>query len=452
MSASISPSTRSEPKKLGFWMCTALVVGNMIASGIFLLPASLAPYGHNSLIAWVLTATGAILLAIVFSRLSKAFPGGGGPYAYVHAAFGPLPAFVVSWGYWISIWVGNAAIGTGGVSYLTPFFPGLGANPRLAAAVTIGLLWLLTGVNWLGVRSAGWVQGVTTVMKVLPLLAIAGAGLFALDRHSLVLNSQIPFSLGAVASAATLTLWALLGLESATIPDSKVENPERTIPRATMIGTVLTALVYIVACTTVLVLLPTSQLATSNAPFADVARMLWGDKSAKLLALFAAISAFGALNGWILLQGEVPHTLAKDGVFPKVFAQTSRRDSPTFALVFTSVLVTILILMNASSGLVKVFTFMALLSTSTCLVMYLGCCLALLKLRARGQLETARKGTARLAVVGALGALYSLATIIGAGWDAALWGLALLVAGVPVYWLVRRGREQGSWGNHEPVP
>jgi len=441
-----------EPKKLGFWMCTALVVGNMIASGIFLLPASLAPYGHNSLIAWVLTATGAILLAIVFSRLSQAFPGGGGPYAYVNAAFGPLPAFVVVWGYWISIWVGNAAIGTGGVAYLTPFFPEIGKSPALAAGVTIALLWVLTFVNWLGVRSAGWVQSVTTVMKVLPLIAIAGAGLFALDRHSLALNSQIPFSFGAVASAATLTLWALLGLESATIPDSKVENPERTIPRATMIGTVLTALLYIIACTTVLVLLPTAKLAASTAPFADVARMFWGDKSARLLALFAAISAFGALNGWILLQGEVPLALARGGVFPKVFAQTSRRDSPTFALVFTSVLVTVLIWMNSSSGLVKVFTFMALLSTSTCLVMYLGCCLALLKLRSQGKMEGAKRGTARLAVVGSLGAIYSLATIIGAGWDAALWGLALLVAGVPVYWLVRRGRASGGFAGHQPVP
>src|SRR5262249_16332635 len=163
---------------------------------------------------------------------------------------------------------------------------------------------------------------------------------------------------------------------------------------------------YIVACGTVLVLLPTAQLAASTAPFADVARMFWGDRSAKLLALFAAISAFGALNGWILLQGEVPNPLARDGVFPRAFPQPSRRHTPTFALVFTSVLVTILILMNADAGLVKVFTFMALLSTSTCLVMYLGCCLALLRLRATGRLEGARRGTARLAVVAGLGAIY----------------------------------------------
>jgi APA family basic amino acid/polyamine antiporter len=282
--------------KLGFWMAVALVVGNMIGSGIFLLPASLAPYGLNSVIAWLVTAAGGIALAIVFSRLSRTFPAGGGPYAYTHAAFGAMPAFLVAWGYWISVWVGNAAIATGGVSYLVPFIPRIGTDPHVSAAVVLAFLWLLTAVNCLGVRSAGWVQGVTTVLKIIPLLAIAAVGLFAVKLESLTINAAVPFSVSAVTASATLTLWGLLGLESATIPDGKVENPERTIPRATMLGTVFTALIYVVACSTVLILLPTSRLASSNAPFADVARMFWGGTGATLVAL-AAISAFGALNG-----------------------------------------------------------------------------------------------------------------------------------------------------------
>ena len=84
------------------------------------LPASLAPFGLNSVIAWGFTASGAIALAIVFARLSRAFPQAGGPYAYVHVAFGPLIAFVVAWGYWISIWVGNVSIATAAVSYAQP--------------------------------------------------------------------------------------------------------------------------------------------------------------------------------------------------------------------------------------------------------------------------------------------------------------------------------------------
>lgn len=427
-------------RKLGFWMSIALVIGNMIGSGVFLLPASLAPYGLNSVIAWIPTAAGGIALAAVFSRLSRAFPAGGGPYAYTHAAFGAMPAFLVAWGYWISVWVGNAAIATGGVSYLVPFIPRIGTDPHVSAAVVLAFLWMLTAVNCMGVRSAGWVQGVTTVLKILPLLAIAAVGLFAVKLESLATNAAVPISFGAVTASATLTLWGMLGLESATIPDGKVENPERTIPRATMLGTLFTALIYVVACSTVLILLPTRQLASSNAPFADVARMFWGGTGAALMALAAAVSAFGALNGWILLQGEVPHVMAKDGVFPRVFARASRRNTPVFALVFGSILVTILVVLNGNKSTVRVFTFMILLSTSACLVMYLVCCLALLRLQWLGRLGEARRGTAGLAMVGAFAGLYSLWAIAGAGREPAMWGLVLFAAGVPAYWLVRRGR------------
>ena len=428
------------PRKLGLWMSIALVVGNMIGSGIFLLPASLAPYGLSSILGWILSAAGAIALAVVLSRLSRAFPGGGGPYADTHAAFGPLAAFLVAWGYWISVWVGNAAIATGAVSYLVPFAPRIGANPQVSAAVVVAILWLLTAVNCVGVRAAGWVQGVTTVLKVLPLLAIAAVGVFAVTPESLAGNAAVPFSLNAVTASATLTLFALLGLESATIPDGKVDDPGRTIPRATMIGTVLTALIYVVSCSTVLVLLPTARLASSNAPFADVARMFWGDSGAALVAMAGAISGFGALNGWILLQGEVPYVMAKDGVFPRVFARTSSRNAPVVALVFGSALVTILVLLNAGDTSVRVFTFMVLLATSACLVMYLVCSLALLKLRWLGRLGGARRGTGGLAAVALAGVLYSIWALAGAGAEALLWGLVLFAAGGPVYWAMRRAR------------
>jgi basic amino acid/polyamine antiporter, APA family len=427
-------------RKLGLWMSIALVVGNMIGSGIFLLPASLAPYGLNSIVGWVLSAFGAIALAVVLSRLSRAFPEGGGPYAYTHAAFGPLAAFLVAWGYWINVWVGNAAIATGAVSYLAPFVPRIASDPHVSAAIVIAILWILTAVNCLGVRAAGWVQGVTTVLKVMPLLAIAALGVFAVRLDALATNAAVPFSAGAVTASATLTLFALLGLESATIPDGKVENPERTIPRATMIGTLATSLLYILSCSTVLILIPTSQLASSNAPFADVARMFWGGAGAKLVALAGAISGFGALNGWILLQGEVPYTMARDGVFPRVFASTSRRNAPVVALVAGSVLVTVLVLLNAGETSVRVFTFMVLLATSACLVMYLVCSLALLKLQRQGRLGGARRGTAWLAAVGVIGTLYSLWAIAGAGAEASLWGVVLFAAGGLVYWAMRRGR------------
>ena len=430
-------SVNAHPQLLGFWMCVALVVGNSIGSGVFLLPASLAPYGLNSVVAWGLTACGAILLAIVFAQLSRAYPQAGGPYAYVHLAFGPFTAFIVAWGYWISIWVGNAAIATGAVSYLTPLMPWIDTVPGTSAAVTLFFLWGLTFVNIYGIKASGWVQSVTTVLKVLPLIAISALGLFAVRGDTVAAAAGIPLSLSGTTAAATLTLWALLGLESATIPAEKVRDPGRTIPLATLVGTVLTALICVIACTTVLLLVPPATLARSNAPFVDLATSFWGAPAGKLLALFAAISGFGCLNGWVLLQGELPNVMAKNGVFPRMFARDSPRNTPTFALLFSSGLVTGLILMNYQKSMVSVFTFMILLSTTACLVLYLLCSLALLRLQWTGHLKTPRARTLPLAIVGVIATSYSLWALVGAGAEAVLWGGVLLAFGAPLFFIVR---------------
>ena len=444
----------SEPRvqKLGFWMATALVVGNIIGSGVYLLPASLAPYGRNGLLGWLFTATGALLLAAVFAALGRAFPRDGGPYVFTRAAFGELAGFVVAWGYWVSVWVGNAAIATGAVSYTSAFAPWIARVPGASALVTVAVVWLLTLVNCWGVRAAGWVQAVTTVLKLLPLVAVALVGGFYVRSESLASFVQVPLTLDGVTAAATLALWALLGFESATVPADKVHDPARTVPRATMLGTVVTALVGMVACCTVLLVVPAAQLAVSNAPFADAARIFWGERSATIVAVFAAISAYGALNGWILLQGELPFAMARDGVFPRVFARESPRHTPVVALVTTSTLVTLLVLANFQGSMAQVFTFMILLATSANLVAYLVCSLALLVLMRRGALGEARRGTPGLAVAGVLGALYSLWAIAGAGREATLWGAVLLLAALPVYALMKRARPSGREAGAAPHP
>jgi APA family basic amino acid/polyamine antiporter len=420
-------------------MATALVVGNIVGSGAYLIPASLAPYGRNSLVAWLFTATGAVLLAVVFAALSRAFPKDGGPYVFTRAAFGEVAAFVVAWGYWVSVWVGNAAIATGAVSYTSAFAPWIASAPGASAIVTIAVVWVLTLVNCHGVRAAGWVQAVTTVLKLLPLLAVALAGTFALRRQSLAAFAEVPLTLEGTTAAATLTLWVLLGLESATVPADKVQDPGRTIPRATLVGTAVAALFCSVACSVVLLTVPASRLADSRAPFADAARVFWGEGAYAVVAFFAAISAYGALNGWILLQGELPFAMARDGVFPRFFARESARGTPAVAFVSTSALVTLLVLANFHRGVVPLFTFMVLLATSATLVAYLVCSLALLALLRRGRLAGSRRTTA-LAAVGALGASYSLWAIAGAGREAAVWGVALLLAALPVYLLTKRAQ------------
>ena len=431
----------ARPQLLGFWMCVALVVGNTIGSGVFLLPTSLAPYGLNSVIAWGVAAGGAILLAIVFAKLSRAFPQSGGPYAYVTLAFGPFTAFIMTWGYWVSVWVGNAAIATGAISYLSPLMPWIADVQGGSAALTLAVLWLLTFVNCYGVKASGWVQSVTTVLKVMPLLAIAALGISAIRPATVATAAAaVPLSFGGITPAVTLAMWALLGLESATIPADKVRDPDKTIPRATLMGTIVTAIICMLACSAVLLLVPPAKLAVSNAPFVDLASQYWGAAAGKVLAVFAAISGFGALNGWILLQGELPNVLAKRGLFPRIFAQDSARFTPVFSLVFTSALVSVLVLINYQKSMIAIFTDMLLLSTQACLVLYLLSSLALVRLKWTGKMQPVREKTWPLATLGAAAAIFSVWAIVGAGEEINFWGAGLLAMGAPVYFLIRRGK------------
>ncbi|HEY2683271.1 MAG TPA: amino acid permease [Steroidobacteraceae bacterium] len=432
-------NSASPRPKLGLWMCVALVVGNTIGSGIFLLPSALAPYGAQSVVGWGFTTAGALLLAVVFARLSRALPQAGGPYAYVQQAFGPLAGFVVAWGYWVSIWVGNVSIATGAVSYLSYLHPWIAKVPGASAAVTLSVLWLLTFVNWYGVKAAGWVQAITTLLKVLPLIAVAALGLFVVRAPQLASFDHSSISLSGVSASATLALWALLGLESATVPAEKVANPGRTIPLATLFGTVVTALICSIACTAVLLLVPRDVLTQSNAPFVELATSYWGVFAGKALAIFAAISGFGALNGWILLQGELPLALAKQGVFPAWTARESKHGTPSFWLILGSALVTALVICNFEKSMTRLFEFMILLSTSACLVLYALCSLALLALYFRGELPPKLTGLST-AVVGLLAAAFSLWAIYGAGEEALVWCACLIAAGVPVYYVFRRKR------------
>ncbi len=423
------------PRQVGLLIATALVVGNMVGSGVFLLPASLAPFGGISILGWLFTTAGAITLALMLSRLGRMMPEVGGPYAYTRRGLGNLAGFLVAWGYWISIWSGNAAISVGFVGYMAAFFPVLGENPALGAITALAAIWLLTGVNAVGVREAGVVQLVTTVLKLLPLLAIGTLGLLYLNpEHFRPFNSSGTAPLNAITATATLTLWAFLGLESATIPADSVRDPERTIPRATTVGTLVAALIYILATVGVMGILPASVLGGSTSPFADAGRSIWGPWAGSLIAAGAAISAFGALNGWILLQGQMPMAAARDGLFPAIFGKTTRRGTPVPGLVISSVLGTGLMALNYTASLVDQFTFIILLATLSTLIPYGFSALAELVIFFRERESFRGEKLAGASVVAVLALLYSLWAIVGSGWRTVFWGLVLMVAGLPVYW------------------
>jgi APA family basic amino acid/polyamine antiporter len=436
-----SRGSKTSGRALGLWRSSALVVGNMIGSGVFLLPASLALFGGIGIFGWAFSTVGAVILALVFARWGRIMPEVGGPYAYTRRGFGDFAGFLVGWGYWISIWCGNAAIATAFAGYLGVFVPAVSDSPALAAATACGAIWLLSWVNARGVREAGIVQVATTVLKLLPLVAVGTLGLVYFDISNLrPFNVSGEPTFSALTATGALTLWAFLGLESATIPANDVRDPRRTITRATVVGTVSAGVVYILSTMGVMGVLAPAVLSGSTAPFADAASEMWGGWASYAVAAGAAISCIGALNGWILLSGQVPYAAARDGIFPAHFGRLSKNGTPVFGLVVSGVLATVVLSMNYSRGLVGAFTFIILLSTLTSLFPYLMC-------SAGAFLVADGPGRRRVLwpLVPGLAFLFSLWAIAGLGRDTVYWGFLLLLAGVPVYvWLKRSHRQVGE--------
>ena len=435
-----TPAPTSRP--MGMWMALALVMGSMIGSGVFLLPASLAPLGWNSVFGWLITVAGALCVATVFAHLCRALPKAGGPYAYTRAAFGDGAGFAIAWAYWISMWVGNAAIATGAVSYLSQLFPVVG-QPGISAAVTVAIVWAFTLINISGTKLAGQVQVVWTIIKLLPLVAVIGLAAYVLTTTGTAVVTPFAandISVASISTATILTLWAMLGLETATVPADKVENPERNIARATLFGTGGAGLIYILVCSAVVLMLPAAITAASPAPFAEFVARYGGTNAGTAIAAFGAISALGALNGWVMVQGELPAAMARDGLFPAFLGRASANGTPRNAHLFTTSLLTVVILMNSSRSMSAMFEFLIVLTTAIVLVMYLGCVASAVRLIGQGVMPVTRG----FAVILALAAIYSLWTIYGAGWDALGWGAVLLVAGLPVYALMKIANARGS--------
>ncbi len=419
---------------LGFWTCTALIVGNTIGIGIFMLPSVLAPYGLNALLGWGVTVLGCIALARVFARLARAFPDADGPYAYIRRTLGNGAAFVAIWCYWVSLWITNATLSVSVVGYLQAAVPAVeGLAP--APLVALALLWLFVAINLFGVRAGGRVQIATTSLKLLPMAAVILIGGWLLLSEPAAYARNVPatpISFPQIMAASTIALFAMLGFESACVPAGRVRDPARTIPRATLVGTVLTGSIYIAVSVVPMLIIPQSELANSQAPFVDLLNRLVGGNSGRWLALFVVISGLGALNGWTLLVGELTRTMAANGTLPTAFARCNKRGAPVLALVATGLLASAMIVMNYSKSLVEGFAFLSRMVTAANLPLYLCAAVALVLL------GCVRSGSKGLVVTGALGTAYALFAFIGVGGEPLLWGLLLAAAGLPIYFLNRR--------------
>ena len=425
----------SKPQKIGFITATSLVIGNMIGVGIFVLPAALAKYGSISLLGWVFTATGALILAKIFSNLSKIVNKSGGPYAYIREGFGDFMAFLVAWGYWISTWVSNGGIAIAIVGALSFFFPSLNTNPVYSVSVGLFLIWFLTWINTRGLKESGFVQVLTTVLKLLPLafVIIVGIFYFSFDNFpEFNLTGNTDFATFPVVAA--LTLYAFIGIECATIPSENVENSEVVVPKATMFGTILTAVIYVLATVVLFGILPTDILQNSPAPFAEAAKLISGDFGGYFVAVGVIISGMGVLNGWILIVGQLPMATAKDNMFPGIFKKENSKGAPVIGLIIGSLLSSAVMLMNYTKGLVDQFEFIVEITVFTMLLPYLLISASYVLILVKKKLHN--NSWVKTFVLGGLGFAFSLWAIYGSGPDTVFYGMILLLLGIPFYLLM----------------
>ncbi|MDC7997232.1 amino acid permease [Gilvibacter sediminis] len=431
-------------QKIGLITTTALVVGNMIGSGIFVLPATLSKYGSISLVGWIFTAAGALILAKIFANLSKIVHNkSGGPYIFARAGFGDFIGFIVAWGYWISVWVVNAGIAVAIIGALSVFFPSLEDNALVSVAIGLAFIWFFTWVNIRGIKLSGKFAVVTTALKLLPLVLVIVCGIFFFDADNFpAFNSSSASDFDAFSAVATLTLFAFLGIETATIPSENIEQPQKTIAKATMLGTAIATLVYVLSTVVLFGLLPVGRLASSPAPFAEAGAIIAGNTGSYFVAAGALIAAIGALNGWTLVVGQLPMAMARDQVLPASFAKKNRQDAPVLGLLLGGALSSGIMLMNFTESLVDQFEFIALLTTLCCLVPYLFVAAAyILITREKGIFSQQKVQVATLSV---LGVIYSLWAIYGSGAETVLYGTILLFAGLPLFaWMKYRQKRKG---------
>jgi APA family basic amino acid/polyamine antiporter len=370
----------SQIQKIGFWSVFALVTGSQIGSGVFMLPANLAPYGFYSLLGWLISGIGAIALALVFGRLCAWFPKTGGPHVYVHEAFGWSSAFFTGWTYWIVSWVSTTVVVIACIGYLSPVIGVHGAMANLALELV--LLLAITALNLQGVSAAGRTEFVLTALKVVPLFIVPVLALCCFKSSNFALDQSVAnlSTLQLLSRVTLLTLWGFIGLEAATAPAGSVENPSQTIPRAIAAGTACVALLYIINSMGIMGIIPGSELMNSNAPYADATKAIFGGNWHLIISLIAAVICIGTLNAWILTSGQIALGLAQDGLIPSIFKERNQHGAPAWSLLISSACIVPFLIMTASESLAAQLLMIIDFSVTAFLFVYLIACLAFFKI------------------------------------------------------------------------
>ncbi len=422
-------------KEISLFMATMLVCGNMIGSGVFMLPATLAEVSGplSTIIAWILTTLGSVLIAISFANLSSKYPSTGGAYQYTKEAFGEFAGFLSAWLYWNGSWIGNAAIIVALASYSAAVIPALN-NPIISIIYTSSILWIFTIINIVGVKKAGKIQSFVTVFKIVFFALFIIVAFLSFDINNIMPLMPEGKGINTIPLAATSTLWAFVGLESATVTAGEISNPEKNVRKSTIYGILIASVIYILISVTSMGAMNNSQLAVSTAPLTDILTKALGHGIGKPLTAAVVICILGTTIGWLLSTARVSFAAGEDGVFPKIFGKIHPKyGTPVNSLIIGSVLVNILLVMNYQKSMVSAFTFITILATLTFLPVYLLTAAAEIMLLFKEENNINLKIFIQKSFVPLLAFIYALWTIYGSGAETVMWGFILMLLGIPFY-------------------
>jgi arginine:agmatine antiporter len=418
-------------KKMSLTQATMLVAGNMIGTGVFLLPVNLAQVGSIAIFGWVIATFGVAALGIVFAKLGQLDPQEGGPYAYARDFLGPFAGFQTNYVYWFGNWIGNVAIAVAAVGYLSELVP-IGGSV-MTVCVTAAVIWLLTFANILGPRMVGALEAWTMALAIIPILGIAIFGWIWFDSTTFMSGWNVSgdSNLSAISRAASMALWAYMGIESATVSAGVIENPERNVPLATLIGLGLAAVVYVLSSTVIMGMLPNDELRTANAPFAEAARIAIGTSGAIIISICAVLKSIGSLGGWMLLVGQSAKAAADDGMFPRVFGRLNSNGVPGAGLIIVAVLMTLVVFATMSPTVAEQFNRLVDLAVILIIVPYVYAAVAIVKVIYDRKLpDTTRRNYKWIALVAVI---YCLWAIVGGNPKTVVHAMVALLISVPLY-------------------
>ncbi|QEX20819.1 arginine:agmatine antiporter [Hypericibacter adhaerens] len=418
----------SSARQIGLFPATMLVAGNMIGAGIFMMPTVMASIGGIASLGWLVTAPGAFIMGYMFARLGRVSPKAGGPYAYAREALGDFAGFQCNLLYWFSNVVANIAIATSMTGYIAVFFPALRV-PLIGACATVVVVWLSAFLNMIGPRLVTRFETVTTLLGIGP-IALVGIGGWLFFDPEIFRTGWNPAGLGefhAISAAVSIMFWSFMGVESASVAAAVVKDPEKNIGRATLLGVLIAALVYVLSTTAIMGIIPNDALRHSTAPFADAAMRALGPVGGTFITLCAIVKASGCLGGWTLINAETALATAKDGLFPAMFARTDSRGVPVLGLVIVSIIMSAIVFATVSPSIGETFMVLADIAVLLVLTPYIFAAVSI------AHYVQAKVVTRSFIWVGLITIAYCLAVIVASAGTAVAVSMALGLATAPLF-------------------